>query len=312
MAGIIFGVLVGIMVTAQDIGLIIPFYTKIDITVPGTSTLSWEYTSAGVSITGASNSITQITIPSQLHDLRINSKQLPMVSVTRIGTNAFLNHTQLTQITIPSNVTHIGKNAFQNTNNASIYLNGRSSVSSTFDINWNSSANPVYLNGIICNHSSKTRIEINSTHHGDLCNTCRTIINKATHRTYTSGGWVYCHDCSYSKYVGHTHTYSGPYIPAGDAGHLATCSCGATSVQAHIAGLHESGDRYVNCMRCGYLIDLWTGGPIIIMRNNHTHEGECEHIHDNDDSLFIDYVINIDIINNPVAIIQKEEEFYQK
>lgn len=275
---------------------------------------NWEYlkpeyiyntstVSGGLRINSALHAINSaIVVPSD-----INGQ-----SVITINNSAFANQTQMTHITIPSTIVNIGSAAFKNTNNAPIYLQGRAKAPITFNLNWNSSANPVYLNGTLCTHSSKNIVELNATQHGDVCNDCRTVISTSSHNKYKIGEWEYCHDCSYSKYVGHTHTYSGPYIPAGDAGHLVSCSCGATSVQAHIAGLHEPGDRYVNCMRCDYLIDLWTGGPIIIMRNNHTHEGECEHIHDNDDSLFIDYVIEIDIINNPVAIIQKEEEFYQK
>ena len=238
------------MVTAQEIDLIIPFYTKIDITVPGIASLSWEYTSTGISITGASNNVSQINIPSQLHDLRVKSQPLPEVNVTTIGSGIFANYTQLSQITIPSSVTHIGSDAFKNTNNASIYLNGRTFVPSTFDLNWNSSANPVYFNGILCNHSSKTIIELNATQHGDLCNSCRTIVNKANHNKYTSGLWEYCYNCPYSKYIGHTHTYN-THTWLSLQQHESSCSCGSSKIRPHVVSGSSGGFGYETCLECG-------------------------------------------------------------
>lgn len=110
----------------------------------------------------------------------------------------------------------------------------------------------------------------------------------------------------------HTHTYHSPYIAIGDAGHLATCSCGDTILQAHISGLHEPGDRYANCIRCNYLIDLWNGGPIIVIPNhNHDHESECTHEKHYDEDLD-DVCVMIDVCcNNMIAIVQKEEELYE-
>ena len=67
--------------------------------------------------------------------------------------------------------------------------------------------NPVYLNGTLCTHTSKTTIEISDIQHGDLCNHCRSLTNKTNHRKYTLGEWQYCHDCPYSKFLGHTLVY---------------------------------------------------------------------------------------------------------
>lgn len=244
------GILINIMVTAQEIGVSVPFYTKIDITVPGTASLSWEYTSTEVSITGASNNVSQINIPNQMLDLRVKSLDLPKVDVTKIVSNAFANHTQLSQVTIPSSVTHIGSDAFKNTNNARIYLNGRIVAPSTFDLNWNSAANPVYLNGVLCNHSSKTTIELNATQHGDLCNSCRTIINKANHNKYTSGLWEYCHNCLYSKYIGHTHTYN-THTWLSLQQHESSCSCGSSKIRPHVVSGSSGGFGYETCLECG-------------------------------------------------------------
>lgn len=251
-----------------------------------------------------------VRINSVLYNINSALKIPPDINgqtVVAIGILAFLNQTQMSQITIPLTVTTIGSDAFKNTNHVPIYLTGRTKAPSTFGMNWNSSANPVYLNGILCQHTSVTKISLSDAQHGDLCNDCRTIINKANHRKYTSNGWQYCSDCSHSKYVGHTHIFSGPYIQAGEAGHLASCSCGVTSLQAHIAGIHEPGDRYVNCMRCGYLIDLWSGGPIIIMRHDHSHEDECTH-DDHLNEAFDDMHDMMDVCcNNMVAIVKKEK-----
>ena len=58
-------------------------------------------------------------------------------SVTAIGASAFANQTAISQITIPASVTKISKDAFYSTNNIPIYVDGRTSVPNTFDLNWN-------------------------------------------------------------------------------------------------------------------------------------------------------------------------------
>jgi|GEM_PF-5648695 len=187
----------------------------------------------------SNNSFTSITIPSSIGGQ----------SVKYISDSAFINKTHLSQITIPSSVTHIGSNAFQNTNNASIYLTGRTSAPSTFNINWNSSANPVYLNGNLCNHASKTTISLNDTQHGDLCNNCRTITNKANHNKYTSGLWKYCYNCPYSKYIGHTHTYAHTWLNLRQ--HVSSCLCGSNVTRPHIVSSDWNGVGYATCLDCG-------------------------------------------------------------
>ena len=104
----------------------------------------------------------------------------------------------------------------------------------------------------------------------------------------------------------HTNTYHSPYISVGDAGHLSTCSCGATTLQLHIAGPHEHGDRYDNCMRCNYLIDLWNGGPIIVIPNNNQNHDEYYHksIRGIYDMIDVYY-------SKEIAIIHKMEESYE-
>lgn len=110
-------------------------------------------------------------------------------SVTSIGAYAFDGCINLNEIHIPSSVTTIGNDAFKNTNNASIYLDGKTTVPSTFSYYWNPSGNPVYLNGNLCTHTFKTTIELNETQHGDYCFDCRTLTNKTDHSKYLSGEW---------------------------------------------------------------------------------------------------------------------------
>lgn len=251
------GIFNNTMATAQDIGLVTPFYTRINVTVAGYVSFNWEYTSSGVAITGAQSGTTVINnIPSQIYDLRVNPRDntpQPMVNVTSIGASAFAGMTSLTQITIPASVTHIGADAFINTNNASIYLDGRTSVPSTFSYYWNSSGNPVYLNGNQCMHTSKNTIELNATQHGDLCNHCRTVTNIMNHRKYTSGNWERCYDCSYSKDLGHTHTYTYTWLDLKQ--HESSCSCGYNRVTAHIVSGDWNGQGYTTCLSCGGLAD---------------------------------------------------------
>ena len=110
------GVFNNTMAMAQEIGMVTPFYTRINITIPGTVPFNWEYTNSGVAITGAPTGTTVIdNIPTQIHDLRIRPRDntpQAMVNITSIGANAFANQTSLTQIQIPATVTSIGNYAF--------------------------------------------------------------------------------------------------------------------------------------------------------------------------------------------------------
>ncbi len=54
----------------------------------------------------------------------------------------------------------------------------------------------------------------------------------------------------------HVHTYTYAYTPIDSTSHLATCDCGEVATQSHIVKSSDLGNRYVNCMLCGYLLDL--------------------------------------------------------
>lgn len=148
-------------------------------------------------------------------------------TVTQIGTNAFSGQDQMSQITIPANVTTIGSNAFLNTNGAAIYLVGRTSAPNTFNANWNPSNNPVYLNGNLCTHPTKTLTNISSSKHGQMCNTCRTTTNIVSHS--------YTHDHTWHNYKQH-RSY---------------CDCGANKLIGHAVSSSDPGMPYKTCLHCG-------------------------------------------------------------
>lgn len=188
---------------------------------------------------------------------RMTTVHLP-IPLQTLGNSAFSGCSNLNEIHISSSVTTIGSDAFSNTNNAPIYLVGRSGVPSTFDRNWNSSENPVYLNGRLCTHNKKTIIQLDSTQHGHLCNDCRTITNKENHRKYTSNGWDYCYDCSYSK--PHTHSYTPTWINY--KLHELKCSCGnVTNLIGHVVSGGWNGIGYATCLECGGPAEIGIVGP---------------------------------------------------
>ena len=74
-----------------------------------------------------SSSLTSISIPD---------------SVTEIGEWTFSGCTSLTSITIPDSVTKMGYGVFEDwTNEQTIYIQGRSSATNTWDDQWNEYCN---------------------------------------------------------------------------------------------------------------------------------------------------------------------------
>lgn len=102
----------GVMTTAQELGILTPFYTKIYLTIPGYVPYDWAYTDDGVGIYGVANDITEVNIPEKVYDIRERKENLSEVAVTTIGLNAFANQTQITSVTLPDTITSIGDNAF--------------------------------------------------------------------------------------------------------------------------------------------------------------------------------------------------------
>ena len=147
--------------------------------------------------------------------------------VTSIGSSAFANQTQMTRINIPSNITTIGSNAFLNSRGSSIYIQDRTITPSTFNYNWNPSMNPIYLNGVHCNHSTATLTNLSSTVHGIMCPKCRTTGNIQNHS--------------------HTHIYSWTNYKQ----HRGTCECGALKQVGHVVSSSDTGFPYKTCLQCG-------------------------------------------------------------
>lgn len=165
--------------------------------------------------------ITRVSLPNTLQTIGNSA----FASCTNLGVGGYV-------IPIPSSVTTVGSNAFLNTNNVPIYLEGKTSVPNNFDINWNSSGNPVYLSGNLCTHPTTTLMTVNYTQHGQLCDSCRTFVSKANHN----------HNVM--------HIPNGT-DPSGRAVHISICQCGdwvtvpCSSRMPHLPG------ETVECKYCG-------------------------------------------------------------
>lgn len=108
-------VFINTLARAQEIGIVTPFYTRIDLTMPGYVPFNWEYTDTGVALTGvASNNTNPIEFPTEIYDLRIRNTTLPTVNITSLANNSFANQTGITNLTLPSTVTSLGANVFEN------------------------------------------------------------------------------------------------------------------------------------------------------------------------------------------------------
>ena len=219
------GILISILVLAQEIGVVVPFYTKLNLTMSENADVSWQYSTSDIIITGAPTSTNKINIPNTVYDLRVNTQPLPMLPVTTINPYAFLNNTSLTEAFIPQSVTTIGEGAFYNTGNANINFIGRTSVPSSFNLLWNKSENPVYFDGVICSHTNKNYTSINANQHGSTCTKCRTTTNIVNH--------------SYN------------YLWRNYKQHSYNCVCQPIKLYGHAVSSSDNGFPYKTCLQCG-------------------------------------------------------------
>lgn len=208
-------------------------------------------------LSGSNATISGVRSGAVLPSIFIIPETINVKNITQISNSAFNNQTQLTQITIPSTVTHIGSDAFKNTNDAAIYLEGKASVPNTFNAKWNVSNNPVYLNGVKCLHDgTKTRVSLDTTHHADLCDKCRTATNITKHSFYTLNCTEQCSGCSYQGLADHDYVYTpkGTTNPYEMKQHYADCmTCGDRSILPCL-GIVQSPDEDVYCLLCGRLM----------------------------------------------------------
>lgn len=158
------------------------------------------------------NEVSHIAIPTEIAGRQI----------TRIGSYAFNNSSEITTISVPNTITHADSNAFNITRNIFILLPGRTSVPSTFSIHWNPSRHPVYFNGQLCTHTNTTIVDL-GYNHGQLCDRCRTVVSTSNHifTTYTpiqssnpygmKQHYANCSICDHQEIMPCIGEYQGPY-----------------------------------------------------------------------------------------------------
>ena len=106
------------MLLAQFMGIVTPFYTKINITIPGYVPFGWTYNDDGIEITHSVNNKSDVfSYDDEIYDLRQNPPvgiEIPKVYITSIAENAFNGNSTITCLTIPAAVKTIGIYAFAN------------------------------------------------------------------------------------------------------------------------------------------------------------------------------------------------------
>lgn len=111
---------------AQLIGIATPFYTRINITIPGSVPFEWEYNDVGITITRAIAGVERIIYPTRIYDLRekpVSGIEQPNLQITKIAYGAFSYNTEMSEFTVPASVEDIGNSAFSNMPNLeSVYF----------------------------------------------------------------------------------------------------------------------------------------------------------------------------------------------
>ena len=106
------------MFLAQGMGIVTPFYTKINITIPGYVPFGWAYNDDGIEIThSVDNKSDVFSYDDKIYDLRQNpiAGDAPSrIYITSIAEEAFKGNSEITSLTIPASVKSIGVYAFAN------------------------------------------------------------------------------------------------------------------------------------------------------------------------------------------------------
>ena len=111
------GALIGVLADAQDLGIVVPFYTCIDIVTEGYSAFAWNYGYDCVNIVGYHGQGGVVSFPTDVIDIRCHQLNMPRVYITNISNNAFKNCSNITSISMPNTVVSIGQNSFENCTN---------------------------------------------------------------------------------------------------------------------------------------------------------------------------------------------------
>ena len=108
--------IINVMFQAQEEGVLTPFYTNIDLVVPGYVPFLWDYVDGGVAITGFINeSMMTINPPKKIYNLKLRPRDgvtPAIINITTIADGAFEGKNRLISLSLPDTVTHIGENAF--------------------------------------------------------------------------------------------------------------------------------------------------------------------------------------------------------
>ena len=113
--------LMNFMFQAQEAEVVVPFYTKITLTVPGSAPFLWEYDDDGIKVTGFVGEVqTNIVPPEKIYDLRTRPQDSVTPSVlylTAIGDGLYEGQSEITSVTFPDTIKRIGNRAFAGCSN---------------------------------------------------------------------------------------------------------------------------------------------------------------------------------------------------
>ena len=113
--------LMNFMFQAQEAEVVVPFYTKITLTVPGSAPFLWEYDDDGIKVTGFVGEVqTNIVPPEKIYDLRTRPQDSVTPSVlylTAIDDGLYEGQSEITSVTFPDTIKRIGNRTFAGCSN---------------------------------------------------------------------------------------------------------------------------------------------------------------------------------------------------